>query len=200
MFEFNEKAATESTGNGGSKCLETGVYDVTLITVSKTIAKTGTEGIDVSFQVEGSKYPNVVYGMWHTKSNGDSIAFNANKIQALMGLLGGKGLTEFTKEIEVRGGTKNVTAYKETEKFVCKLAIKKSLDIYNGDVTEKNEIEAFLSAEGKTYAEQAGNKPAKQMEYYSSKMKDSESKAYKAYIADGGAQEESEDTDEGSLL
>jgi len=197
-FTFDEAAALETGASaGGKKVLDTGVYDVTIKTASIATASTGTEGIDWSLQVDGAKYPNMVYGFWIFKANGDKI-FNFSTLQGLMGVLGVKELTEFTKDIEVQGGTKKVQAYKELDGKRCKVAIAKVYDVYNNAVTEKNEIKAFFSEDGKTFAEQTKNSEAKQILWYQDKMKDTETKAYKAYKAD--APDEEEDTSAGSLL
>ena len=183
FYDFDATAAQE-TGNSGSKVLDTGVYEVTVVTASKTVASTGTEGIDWSIHVEGSKYANMVYGMWTINSKGEPIKFNMAKLQSLMGIVGAKKLTEFTKEIEVQGGTKKVTAFKELDGKKVTVAIKKILDVYNGEVKEKNEIEAFFTADGKTYSETVKGGPAKQIEWYKSSMKDKQTDEYKKFMVD----------------
>ena len=201
-FEFNEEAALAAgdSTNSGSKVLDTGVYDVVINTVSKEVASTGTVGMTWNFSVEGSKYPNVVYGFWVQKANGDKI-FNMDTLQGLMGIIGAKGLTEYNKTIEVKDGQKTVVAYKELDGVKCKIAIQKEFGYYNGEVTEKNAIKAFFNEDGKTYAEAVRGSEAKQVIYYGEKLKDKEDKDYKAYIADGGADEEPEaEASTGSLL
>jgi len=200
-YDFNEETAlTADAPQGGKKVLDTGVYDVTILTASETIASTGTEGIDWSLQVEGSKYPNMIYGFWTYKANGEKI-FNADTLNGLMGILGVKTLTPFQKSIEVQGGTKTVTAFKELDGKKCKVAISRVLDVYNGEVKEKNEIKAFFGTDGKSYAETVKGSEAKQVNWYADKMKDTETKAYKAYKADndGEADSGSEEAT-GSLL
>jgi hypothetical protein len=184
FIEFNESAATETQGNAGSKVLDTGVYDVTILTASKTVAKTGTVGIDWSLQVDGHKYPNMVYGFWVQKADGTPI-FNMNTVQSLMGIVGAKGLTEYDKEIDVKDGKKTVKAFKELDNVKCKVVIQKVYDYYNGEVTEKNEIKAFLTTDGKTFAESKSNSEAKQLAYYQTKLKDSYTKEYKKAEVDG---------------
>lgn len=198
-FEFNEAEALE-TGSKGSKVLDTGIYDVTIETASITVASTGTEGIDWSLHVEGAKYPNMVYGMWHSKKDGTKIANgNPQLISGLMALLNVKSLTEFDKTIEIKGGTKVVKAYKEFDQVKVQVAIQKVLGFYNGEVTEKNEIRAFFDKNGKTYAERIKGSEAKQIEYMKSNLKDKEDKDYKVAMANGAGEEEPE-TDGASLL
>ncbi len=199
-YDFDATAATE-TGNAGSKVLDTGVYDAVIVTASKAVASTGTEGIDWSIHVDGSKYANMVYGMWTVNSKGEPIKLNMSKVQALMGITGAKGLTEFAKKIEVQGGTKTVQAYKEFDGKPIKVAVKKILDVYNGEVKEKNEIEAFFAEDGRTYAEIVKGVPSKQIAWYEGKMQDKHTDEYKKFMADGGAEEETaESNDGGSLL
>lgn len=184
MFTFDEQAALQAGGSdSGKKVLDTGVYDITIDTASKTVASTGTIGVDWSFTVDGAKYPNKVYGMWIQKANGDKI-FNMDVLQGLMGILGIKQLTEYQKEIEVKDGTKTVTAFKELDGAKVKVAVQKVLDVYNGEVTEKNEIKAFFNTNGQTYSEQVKNAEPKQIKYYQEKMKDKETPEYKKFMAE----------------
>ena len=60
-FNFDEASALAGRATSGSKVLDTGVYDITIDTASQTIAGTGTEGIDWSFQVPGAKYKNTIF-------------------------------------------------------------------------------------------------------------------------------------------
>jgi len=196
-FTFDETAALAAGGEStGSKVLDTGVYDAVIETASKTIASTGTEGIDWSINIDGAKYPNKIYGMWVKKANGDKI-FNMDIVQGLMGIIGAKQLTEYQKEIEVKDGKKTVTAYKELDGVPVKIAIQKILDVYNGEVREKNEIKAFFNEEGKTYAEAVRGSDAKQIKYYKEKLQDKETPEYKKFMADADPVEEEES---GSLL
>ena len=199
-FSFNEAAAKTEGGSGGSKVLDTGVSDVVIKTASRVVASTGTVGIDWSIQVGDSKYPNMVYGVWMHKKDGSPIAMNFNPLQGLMGLNGIKGLTTFNKEIEVKGGTKTVEAFKELDGLATKVAIVKVLDIYNG-VTEKNEIRGWMDPKtDQTFTEKTAGKDAKQIKYYS-KMQDSETDKYKKRMAEVGDEIEAENTDDsGSLL
>ena len=197
-FLFDEKAALAAGGSAaGKKCLDTGVYDITINTVSKTIASTGTIGIDWNFTVKNSKYPNIVYNMWLEKANGDKI-FNMDTLQGLMGLIGAKSLTEYSKEIDVRDGKKTVTAYKELDGVACKVAVQKVMGFYNGEVTEKNEIKAFFNENCQTYAEAVRASEPKQCTYFSEKLKDKEDKDYKAYMADAEDETSDESSDESS--
>jgi len=184
-FEFDSASAQEVSGNTGKKVLDTGIYDAVIQTVSETVASTGTKGVDISFKIEGAKYPNTIYGIWYEKVNGDKIAFNNAKLNNMVGLAGGK-VTAYTKTIEIQGGTKDVTAWKELDGFKCKIVVSKVLDIYQG-VKEKNEITAILSEDGKTYAEVLKKSEAKQLAYYTANLHDTHTASYKAYLADGGA-------------
>lgn len=195
-FELDlEAAKTETTSVG--KYLDSGVYDVTIVTLSQVTAKTGTSGFDLSFKVEGAKYPNTIYGIWTNKADGTKI-FNADIISGLVGLTGAKTVTAYDKEIEVRGGNKTVKAIKEVDNFKCKVAVQKVLDVYNGDVSEKNEVKMFFTTEGKTYAESVGDKDAKQINYFS-KLQDKETTNYKKMMAEGPSETVAED-DSDSLL
>ena len=199
MFKFNEESALEEQGSSLGRILDTGVYDVTIKTISEVVAGTGTKGVDISYQVEGAKYPNVIYGLWFQKANGDDINFQKAKLNSLVGLTPNKTVTVYDKTIEVKDGNKVVKAWKELDDFPCKMVIQKIFDYYNGEVREKNEVVAFLGTDGKTYAESVKGSDAKQLKYYTEKLTNVVTEAYKKYQADGGdTTEEAEET--GSLL
>ena len=192
MFEFNEAEAME-VGQGGT--LGTGVHKFSNLIMSKSVASTGTVGFDVSFLIEGQKYRTTIYGMWCFKTNGDEI-FNWKTIQRLMGLNGVKKLTLAPKEIEVKDGKKTVEAAVELDGISGTVALQKVLDFYNGDVNEKKfEIKEFFNEAGQTYAESVKKDTnKKQFTYYSEKLQDGQTPAYKKYIADGGSEEATADT------
>jgi hypothetical protein len=203
-FEFNEaKAMDTGAGEAGKKVLDSGVYDVTLNTVSEVTASTGTEGIDFNFTVDGAKYPNMVYGLWTHRADGTEL-FGTNIVQSLMGVLGIKKLTPYEKTIEIRDGAKKVSAYKELDGKRVKVAVQKVLDIYNGEVKEKNEIKAFFGVDtGKTYSENKSGSEAKQIKWYQDKLEDKETTEYKKWKLDAGDDEGTADDDsetEGGLL
>ena len=198
MFEFNETVATATTGNTGSKVLSTGVYKMNIETVSFVTAKTGTKGVDISFKIEGGKYPNMIYGVWYEKANGDKINMGNAIIQNLVGLTGGK-VTVYDKTIDVKDGKKVVKAIKECDGFEGYIAVVKVHDVYNGEVREKNEARAFMNVEKKTYAESKSNSEPKQYKYYSENLKDVETSAFKKFKLDTNDVEE-ENEEGGSLL
>jgi len=202
-FKFDETEATATSGgNSGSKVLDSGVYPVEILTVSECVAKTGTKGLDWSLQIGDFKYPNMVYGMWLQKANGDAITMNTSIVQNLMGLTG-KSYTVYNKTVDTKDGNKVVKAVKEFDNFKGYVAVVKVLDVYNGEIREKNEIRAFLGADKKTYAESVKKSEAKQFDYYSNNLKDVETSSYKKFIADGGSAEVEapyEDDNEESLL
>ncbi len=190
MFNFNEADALASDGAvAGKKVLDSGVYNITINHAAKAVASTGTSGIDWNFTVEGGKYPNMVYGFWTNKANGDKI-FNLDVLMGLMGILGLSSLTEQKQSIDIKDGTKEITAYKELNGVQCQVAVQKILDVYNGEVREKNEIKAFFNEEGKTYAEATRGSEAKQKTYYSEKMGDKETTEYKKFQAEAEPVEE----------
>ena len=196
-FEFDEaKAMEEGSATGGKKVLDSGVYDITINTASKTVASTGTTGIDWNFTVDNAKYPNMVYGMWTNRADGTAI-FNLDIVNSLMGIAKLKKLTEYQKEIDVKDGKKTVTAYKELNGVKCKVALQKILDVYNDEVTEKNEIKAFFNTDGQTFAESKRSAEPKQLLYYQDKMKDKETTKYKAFALEV---EDEPEEETGSLL
>jgi hypothetical protein len=200
FITFDQTEATkESTGTAGKKVLDSGVYNVVINTVSKTVARTGTIGVDINFTVEGAQYPNTVYGMWIMKPDGTKL-FSYNILQSLMGLVGAKALTEYDKTVDVKDGTKIVTAFKELDNKPVKIAVQKILDWYNDDLSEKNEIKAFLDATtDQTFTEKLANKTAKQIEYYQ-KLQDKETDKYKKAMLDAEDEPTTAEEATGSLL
>lgn len=180
FYQFNEEGANAASAPQGA--IETGVYKATINTASKTIASTGTTGLDWSFDLEDGRKA-IVYGFWIFKADGTRI-FNADTLDACMGVTGVKSLTEYQKTITVKDGTKTVTALKELDGKEVYVALQNQLDIYNGDVTKKLQIKGFFSKDGKTYSEMVKGSEPKQMAYLQKNLKDSETKAYKAFMAE----------------
>jgi len=191
MFEFKEESAMETGAIGGY--LETGVHKFSELTISKTVASTGTVGFDISMQIEGQKYRTIIYGVWTHRKDGTEI-FNWKTIQRLMGLNKVKKLTFFEKEVDTKDGKKKVQAVVELDNISGTVALQKVLDFYNGAVNEKKfEIKEFFNAANQTYAESVKKDTTnKQFTYYYEKLQDGATDAYKKYIADGGADEEPE--------
>jgi len=184
FYKFNAEGAMNAGGGvAGKKVVDTGVYDVTINTVSQVTASTGTKGYDINYTIDGAKYPNMIYGMWTEKANGDRI-FNMDLIDAMMAAVGVKELTSYKKKVATKDGEKTVDAVKEFDNKKVKFAIQKCYDVYNGEPTEKNELKCVFNTEGKTYAEAVKKTEAKSIKYYQEKFKDKESDAYKKFIAE----------------
>ena len=207
MFEFSEKDAMVDVVSTG-KVLDTGIYDVKIVTASKDVASTGAIGINWQVHVEGAKYPNMVYGMWVARADGSRL-FSMDIVNGLQGIAGAKKLTEYQKEVEIKDGKKKVTAFKELDNIKCKVAIVKKFDWYQGAETEKNEIKRFFTESGHTFAESKLGGKTKQLNYMEANMKDTYTDEWKKAKADGemdgnngDAAEEAGDTAEnsGSIL
>jgi len=204
FYTFNEEAASNADSSD-QVVLDTGVYKVKIVTASSTVASTGAKGIDWCVQLPGKKYPNMIYNMWVIKANGDRI-FNMDIVDSLMGLLKIKKLTIFDKTIDTKNGKKVVKAFKELDGKECLVAIQKEFDFYGDKVKEKNNIKAFFGLDEKTYAENKGKKPAKQIKYYREKMNDNYTSSYKkqqaeeeAYVDNAADKNNEEESDEGIL-
>ena len=177
--KFDDTAA--SAEQTGFVQLDSGVYDAVIETASLTKASTGTMGIDWSFTINGAK--QLVYGMWFQKADGTTL-FSYNILQALMGLLGVKEITTYSKTIDVKNGQKIVEAIKEFDGKPVKVALQKVHDWYNGEESIKYEIKAFLDAEtGQSFTEKKAGKEATQIDYYL-KLKDKETEEYKKAMID----------------
>ncbi len=183
FFSFDSASAKEAEG---FTPITTGVYDATIDTVSTRVAGTGTQGLDWSFKLDnGSKA--IVYGTWIRKADGTTL-IDGNKLNALMGILDVKGLTTYSKTIEVKGGTKMVDALKELDGKKIKVALQIEHDTYNGEDRQNLKIHTFFSPEGHTYAEMvSGATETKKLDYLSANLKDSESKQFKAAKANTAA-------------
>ena len=75
---------------------------------------------------------------------------------------------------------KELSVVKEMHGKKCVLAIQKELDIYNGEVKERNLIHSSYNAKGQTYLEAKGNLPADKKDKVAARLQDKLSKRYKA--------------------
>lgn len=181
FFTFDQGSAISADATGS---IETGVYDVTIDTVSAREASTGTIGVDYSFVLEDGRKA-IVYGSWIRKKSGETL-IDGDKLNALMGLVGAKTLTEYNKEIEVKDGKKMVRAMKELDGQKIKVALFKEHDVYNGEERTNLKIHSFFSTKGFSYSEiVSGAKEPKKLKYVEANLKDSYTKRYKEMQAIG---------------
>lgn len=195
FFTFDQGSAVSADSKGS---IETGVYNVTIDTVSSRVASTGTIGVDYSFILDDGRKA-IVYGSWIRKPNGDTL-MDGDKLNALMGLVGATTLTEYDKTIEVKDGKKVVRAMKELDGKKIKVALFKEYDMYNGEEKTGLKIHSFFSTNGLSYSEIVSKaKEPKKLAYVEANLKDGYTKRYKEMQAIGSTTSGNNETAE-SLL
>jgi len=181
FFTFDEGAAKSADSKGS---IDTGVYKAKIDTASLTVASTGTKGIDFSFELEDGRKA-LVYGMYYEKADGSKLMDN-DKINSLLGILGIKSLSTYQKTIDVKDGKKIVEAIKELDQKQIMVALNVEHDIYNGEERNKLRIYGFFNKDGFSYSELVAKvDEPKKIEYVRKNLKDTFSKAFKAYNAEG---------------
>ncbi len=196
FFNYNENSAKSADG---FEKLGTGIYDAVIETASTKVAGTGTTGVDFAFEINGNKV--MVYGLWIARANGETLS-GGNKLNALMGLLGVKDLTEVDKTITKHdGSTMKVSALKELDGKKVKVALQNEKSWYNGKETNNLKVHTFFNDDGLTFSEvMSGAKEGKKLEYLTSNLKDQITQDYKAATADGPADEPAEEQSSGGSL
>lgn len=209
VFELDTEEALASESKGGG-ALDTGVYDVVITSASLSKTKGGNNVVDLSFKT-GNGQTGLIYMAFCTdkKWASGSENFGYGLWQQFVSVTGMKtGETapftpkkEDGSNLQKDGKDVVLTVFKEVHNLPMKLAIKKVLDIYNGDVKESNEIHSCYNKDGQTLSEMIANKPAEKIEKVASRLTDKETKAYKNR---GNAQESyqapQEEEPKGSLL
>ena len=203
-FIFEEDLAEESEQSQGGSfgTLDTGVYAVTInfASLDKTANGNNTLSLDITTD---TGHRTTLWGCFGTIDKAWASGkenFSYKDFQAFMGALGVKSITPTPYELKKEDGTliKQLSVVKELHGVKCKLAIQKELDVYNGEVKERNLIHSSYNAKGQTYLEAKSGSPAEKITKVGERLSDKISKAYKLRDLDASAPEEEEDG--GSLL
>ena len=203
-FVFNldtEIASTASNGGNTFGTLDSGVYDVEIVTATLGKTDKGNNKLDLAIKCANG-HTTTIYQAFvlDQKWASGSDNFGYKDWMAFAVVAGLTSVTTFQKPLLKDDGTpvlKNGTpvvlnAVKELEGKKLKLAIVKSLDAYKGEVTEKNEIFASFTQAGLNANEKTNSLPASALEKLTPRLADKKSKNYKAFIADGGTTDSSE--------
>ena len=184
-FTFEEDTVEEAEATGGSfGILPTGLYEVTInfASLDKTAKGNNTLALDVT---TADGHQTTIWSAFGTldkmwASGAENFAYK--DFQAFMASLGIKTITPTPFTLKKDDGTviKELSVVKEMHGKKCVLAIQKELDIYNGEVKERNLIHSSYNAKGQTYLEAKGNLPAEKKDKVAARLADKESKAYKA--------------------
>ena len=186
VFKLDNDAAM-SAGQGG---MTTGVYKVTVDAVVFEQDKKGNPRANFYF-TDGNGKRAIVFGMciaekWLTGS--DNLDYK--KWQEFAGVCGMQTGAMAQVEVQVSKDKKELkTVFTECTGKVINVALQETFDYYNGKESNDKSIYRTFTAEGKTLAEAATNTPAKAIEAIKSSLKPYETKAYKAYKANGGSVE-----------
>ena len=201
-FTFEDDIAVEAENTGGSfGTLETGIYDVTINfgALDKTSKGNNTLALDIT-TADGHQTTiwsafGTIDKMWASGSEN----YGYKDFQGFMAACGVKTITPTPFALKKDDGTliKNLSVVKELHGAKCRLAIQKVLDVYNGEVKEKNEIHSSYNAKGQTYLEAKSGTPAEKITKVAERLKDKETKQYKQSLASVPVEEE---VSSGSLL
>jgi hypothetical protein len=206
-FVFNLDTEVASTaGNGGNTfgTLDSGVYDVEIVTATLGKTKSKNNKLDLAIKCADGHTTTIYQAFvldekWATGSEN----FGYKDWMAFAVVSGLKSVTPFKKPLLKDDGTPVLkdgvpvvlNAVKELEGKKLKLAIVKSLDVYNGEIKESNEVFASFTEAGLNANEKTNGLEPVALEKLASRIADKKSKAYKKFIADGGSSDDS-DTEE----
>ena len=202
-FVFDEEVATEAEGTGGGfGILETGVYEVTINHASLDKTAKGNNTVSLGITTKDGHETTLwnAFGTIDKTWASGAENFSYKDFQAFMAACGAKSITPVPFDLKKEDGTliKQLSVVKELHGVKCTLAIQKELDVYNGQDKERNLVHSSYNAKGQTYLEAKSNAPAEKIGKVAERLKDKESKAFKASKVGGAFVMDEEDT--GSLL
>ena len=195
-FIFEDDIAVEAGQEQGGTwgTLETGVYGVTINFASLDKTSKGNNTLALSITTD-SGHETTIYSAFGTIDKtwaSGSENFSYKDFMAFMGVLGVKSITPTPYALKKDDGTliKNLSVVKELHGVKCKLAIQKELDIYNGEVKERNLIHSSYNAKGQNYLEAKSNSEADKIVKVAERLNDKESKRYKQSLTQASPAEE----------
>jgi hypothetical protein len=194
-FIFEDDIAAEAGSEGGSfGTLDTGIYGVTInfAALDKTSKGNNTLALDITTDDGHTTTIWSAFGTIDKTWASGSENFSYKDFMAFMGVLGVKSITPTPYALKKDDGTliKNLSVVKELHGVKCKLAIQKELDIYNGEVKERNLIHSSYNAKGKNYLEAKSNSEAEKIVKVAERLNDKESKRYKQSLTQASPAEE----------
>lgn len=205
VFKLDTDVAS-TAGNGGAPfgVLDSGIYDVEV--VHATLGKTdkGNNKLDLAIKCANG-HTTTIYQAFVLDQKWISGAenFGYKDWMAFAVVAGLQSVTTFQKPLMKEDGVTPVlkngspvvlNAVKELEGKKLKLAIVKSLDVFNNEVTEKNEVFASFTVDGLNANEKTNSLPSSALEKLSSRIADKKSKKYKTFLADGGVEDSVEES------
>ncbi len=203
VFDNELAAEAETEGQGGTfGVLETGIYKVTInfASLDKTSKGNNTLSLDITTDTGHKTTLWSSFGCIDKTWSSGSENFGYKDFMSFMGACNVKSITPTPYSLKKEDGTliKELSVVKELQGKTCTLAIQKELDIYNGNEKERNLIHSSYNAKGQTMLEAKEGSEAVKITKVGERLKDKESKAYKASKA-GLNQVEEEESGE-SLL
>ena len=202
MIEFNfdeELAETAETTGGSFGTLDTGIYGVTVNFASLDVTSKGNNTLALDITTDDGHTTTIwsAFGTIDKTWSSGSENFSYKDFQSFMAVAGAKSITPTPYALKKDDGTliKNLSVIKELHGIKLKLAIQKELDMYNGEVKERNLIHSSYNAKGQTYLEAKSKADAEKIDKVAARLKDKVSKQYKASMAEaesafGGTVEE----------
>ena len=202
-FVFDDEIAEEAEQTGGSfGTLDTGIYNITINHASLDKTQKGNNTLSLSITTD-TGHETTLWGVFGTIDKlwaSGSENYGYKDFQSLMAACGAKTITPTPFDLKKDDGTliKQLSVVKELHGVKCVLAIQKQLDVYNGEVRESNIIHSSYNSKGQTYLESKTNSEAVKVDKVAERLKDKETKAYKAQGV--SAPFEEEEVVSGSLL
>jgi hypothetical protein len=199
---IEEAEATQGGGSFGT--LDTGIYPVTINFASLSTTEKGNNTLSLDITTDSGHRTTLwsIFGTIDKLWKSGSENYGYKDFQAFMAVAGAKSITPTPYSLKKEDGTliKELSVVKELHGKKVTLAIQKELDIYNGNVSEKNIIHSSYNAKGQTYLEAKSGSPAEKVTKVGERLKDKESKRYKASLTQVADTSIEEEDDNDSLL
>lgn len=183
VFEEDLVEEAEVVEGGSFGTLDTGVYDVTInfASLDKTSNGNNTLSLDIKTSTGHRTTIWSAFGTIDKAWASGKENFSYKDFQAFMVACGAKTITPTPYQLKKEDGTliKELSVVKELHGVRCQLAIQKELDVYNGNVKERNVIHSSYNKNGQTYLESKTDSDAEKIYKVEGRLKDRETKAYK---------------------
>ena len=149
--DLTADAVKESTG--GSFLGSSGIYDVTLKTVSVDVSKNGATSLN--FNVDYNGNPSTIYGLYISDSQGKPL-FGAQTFTRLCAVAKVEDVSDPVEEEHTLGkDNKPVTlaVLQDFSDLVCKIRVQEEYSKYNGEIKKKLVIKNFYTEDGASASE-----------------------------------------------
>ena len=202
VFDLNQETALEAEKSGGSYgVLETGIYDITIKHAAINTTKNGNNVVDISIETD-TGHETTLWGLcidptWASGAEN----YDYKKWQSLAAIAGMKSGERKPFKLELSNGTvKELVVFTELHGKKIKVALQKELDVYNGEVKERNVFHSFYNEDGKTLSEIVSKKDATAIDKIASRLSDKITKRYKQANSGGASAPVAEEANNTSIF